>query len=172
MPSRRQLLAAFGATLPLAGCATTETTTGTITRKSVTVGVPQRVGDPVDVSVALLAYEPDRGLLHGEYDPEYVAAVVDDGSLSVRQSTHDRLVDRFTSVRYTVNVVPAEGRPANGVVTREACNGLSLGGTATVAPYVEKQVGHLDVREAAPPADAPDEVTIGQFDLDERADRK
>ena len=172
MPSRRQLLAALGPTLPLAGCAGTETTTGTVTRKSITVGVPQRVGDPVDASVAVLAFEPDRGLLHGEYDPAYVASAVDDGSLSVPGSIHDRLDDRFASVRYTVNVVPAEGTPVTGVVTREACNALSLGGTATVAPYVEHRAGHLDVREAAPPDSAPDDVTISRFDIDERTDRK
>jgi len=170
MPSRRQLLAAMLAS-PLAGCATTETTTGTVTRMGVTVGVPQRTGDPIDASVVVLAFEPDRNLVHGEYDPEYVGAAVDDGSLSVSQSIHERLVARFASVRYTVNVVPDDGRPVNGVVTREACTALPLGGRATVAPYVDDGVGHLDVREATLPDAAPDEVTVERFDLDDRLDR-
>jgi len=174
MPSRRQLLATLGATAALgslAGCTSADATTGTVARKRITVGVPQRTGDPVDASVALLAFEPDRRLVHGEYDPDYVGGV-DDGSLSVTAATHDRLADRFVSGRYAVNVVPADGRPANGRVEREAFNALTVGGTTTVSPYVDDGVGHLDVREATPPDRVPAEVTIGQFELDERLDRK
>ncbi|AZH25379.1 hypothetical protein DU502_08290 [Haloplanus aerogenes] len=71
-----------------------------------------------------------------------------------------------------VNIVPADGRPANGLVTREACNALSLGGTATVTPSVDDGVGHLDVRTATPPDRPPADVTISQFDLDTRLNRK
>jgi len=176
MPSRRSVLAALGATVTvgsLAGCASTDSTTGTVSRKSLTVGVPRRDGDPLDASVAFLAFEPDRRLIHGEYDPTHAGAAVDrDGTLSVPRPIHDRLNDRFASVRYAVNVVPADGRPANGLVTREACNALTLGGTATVAPSLVDGVGHLDVRAATPPDRDPEAVTINQFDLDNRLGRK
>jgi len=174
MPSRRRLLSALGpAALGLvAGCAAAETTTGTVSRKRVTVAVPRQVGDAVEASVALLAFEPDRGLVHGEYDPEHAGAAVAEGTLAVSASLHERLADRFAAVRYGVDVVPGDGgTPANGLVTRGAFDRLPLGGTATVETHTgDDGSGRLRVQTVAPPERAPSAVTVSQFDLDERVD--
>ena len=174
MPSRRGLLAALGtgAAGVVAGCTGTDTTTGLVSRKWITAAVPRRGAEPMDASVALLAFEPDRGLVHGEYDPAYVDAAVDGGTLSVPEGVHDRLTDRFAAVRYSANVVPTDGTtPANGVLGRRAFNRLSLGGTATVGTYVgDDGYGRLRVRETTPREGDPSEVTVGTFDLAERVD--
>ena len=173
MPSRRQLLAALGTTAvgALSGCTSPDATTGVVSRKRVTVAVPRRGDRPVETSVALLAFEPDRGLVHGEYDPEYVDAAVDGGTLTVPERVPDRLTDRFVAVRYSANVVPTDGAtPANGVVGRPAFNDLPLGGTATVGTYVgEDGYGRLALRGTTPRESDPSELTVGTFDLDERA---
>lgn len=171
MPSRRQLLATFGAGV-LAGCASADATAGTVARKRITVAVPQRVGDPVETSVALLAFEPDRGLVHGEYDPEYAGGAVDGATLSVLPELHDRLTDRFPVVQYGADVVPDDGEtPANGVVGRRAFDTLSLGGTATVETYTgDDGYGRLRLLETSPREREPSTVTVGEFDLDERVE--
>ena len=69
MPFRHQVPAVAGAAAfgSLAGYSA-DGTTGSVARKRTTVVVPQQVGDPVSASVALLGFEPDRRLVHGEYD--------------------------------------------------------------------------------------------------------
>ena len=174
MPSRRRLLAALGTAAggAVAGCAALDATTGVVSRKRVTVAVPRPGDRPEDASVALLAVEPERGLVHGEYDPEYVDAAVEKGTLSVPERVHDRLTDRFAAVRYSVNVVPEDGTPANGVVGRRAFNRLSLGGTATVRTSVGADgYGRLRIGRTTPPEDDPSEVTVNTFDLDGRVRR-
>ncbi|MFC7141466.1 hypothetical protein ACFQMA_16705 [Halosimplex aquaticum] len=175
MSSRRQFLAAFGTTAAasVAGCSGGGSTAGTVARKDVTVAVPQQVGDPVEASVALLGFEPDRSLVHGEYDPEHAGAAVDGATLSVSEQTHDALADAFASVRYSVNVVPEDGtEPVNGVVTREDFGALTVGGRATVDPRRgEDGLGRVGVRETTPRESDPTTVTVSRFDLDERLDR-
>ncbi|WP_436926010.1 hypothetical protein [Halosimplex amylolyticum] len=173
MPSRRRLLAGVGtvATGLIAGCSADPTTSGVVARKRVTVAVPRRVGEPVETALALLAFEPDRDLIHGEYDPEHVDGAVERGTLSVAAAAHERLSDEFVSVRYSVNVVPEDGEtPANGVVDRETFDALSVGGTARVATTTEDGVGRIDVRERTPRDGDPAEITVSQFDVDERTD--
>ncbi|WP_436907799.1 hypothetical protein [Halosimplex marinum] len=174
MPSRRHLLAGLGSAVAvgaLAGCPADGATAGTVARKAVTVAVPRRTGEPVDARAALLGYEPDRRLVHGEYDPDHVAAAVDGATVSVPDDLHETLADAFASVRYGANVVPDDGTPINGVVSRADFNALAVGGEATVAPYQgEDGVGHASVREAAPRERDPTEVTVATFDLDERLD--
>jgi len=172
VPSRRHVVATLGAAVfgSLAGCGTTDAVTGRVTREKVSVAVPRAGADPVDTSVALLALDPSRGLVHGEYDPSSLD--VGDGHFSMADSTHDRLRERFAAVRYLVNVVPAEGDPAGGLVDRGTFVDLPLAATATVDPFVgEDRVGHLDVRDVTPPEARPDRTTVSTFDLDERVDR-
>ena len=173
MPFRRRVLAVLGATAvgALAGCSAFDATSGLVARKDVTVAVPQDVGEPVDTPVAFLAFEPDRRLVHGEY-AEVAGAAVDGATISVSERLHERLSDRFATVRYTTNVVPEDGsKPANGVVTRRDFNALSVGGTATVESYFgDDGWGRLRLHETTPRGIEPSEITVGRYDLNARLD--
>lgn len=173
MPSRRRLLAALGTTVAgaLAGCSVADTATGVVARKDVTVAVPRDVGEPVDTTVAFLAFEPDSRLVHGEY-ARIAGAAVGGATISVSEGLHERLADRFATVRYTANVVPEDGsKPASGVVDRRAFNDLSVGGTATVQSHVgDEGRGRLRLRETTARERDPAEVTVSAFDLEDRLD--
>ena len=168
MPSRRRLLAMLGATSVggLAGCTSSRATTGFVARKDVTVAVPQQVGEPVDTTVAFLAFEPDSRLVHGEY-ARTASAAVEGATVSVSERLHDRLSDRFASVRYTTNIVPEDGsEPANGVVTRRDFNEVSVGGTATVESYFgDEGLGRLRLHETTAREREPAEITVSPYDL-------
>ncbi|MFC7046057.1 hypothetical protein ACFQH6_12115 [Halobacteriaceae archaeon GCM10025711] len=154
MPSRRQLLAGLGTAAggALAGCTLFDRTTGIVTRKQVHVEVPRRVGRATKMGVAVLAFEPDRGLLHGEYDPEHADPDVENGALTVSEQLHEELTTRFEGVRFYVNVVPEDGsNPAGGNVDRQAFNALSVGGTATVGTYFgDDRSGRLRLHDTVP----------------------
>ncbi|WP_435179248.1 hypothetical protein [Halorussus sp. AFM4] len=173
MPSRRRLLAALGTTAAgaLAGCSASDATTGVVARKDVTVAVPQDVGDPVDTTVAFLAFESESRLVHGEY-AHVAGAAVDGATIAVSEQLHERLSDRFTAVRYTTDVVPADGsKPADGAVDRWAFNDLSVGGTATVESSVgDAGRGRLRLRETTARERDPAEITVSAYDLEARLD--
>jgi len=171
MPSRRRVLAGIGTVAggTFAGCPSDAATTGTVTRKDVTVAVPRQTGEPVDASVALFGYEPDRRLVHGEYDPDYAGDAVDEATLSAPEAVHETLSNEFSAVSYAVNLVPDEGAPVNGVVSREDFDALTVGATATVEPYRGTDgLGRARVRDAEPRERDPMTVTISEFDLGER----
>jgi hypothetical protein len=172
VPARRHVVATLGTAVlgSLAGC-TADAVTGRVTRKAVSVAVPRPSAERVETTLALLAFEPDRGLVHSEYDPAHLDA--GDGRLTVSEPTHGRLQNRFAAVRDLANVVPTEGDPAGGLVDRAALGNLPLGATATVEPVVgEDRTGHFAVRDVTPRDSTPNRVTVSTFDLDERVDRR
>ena len=178
MPSRRQVLGIVGTAFAsgLAGCTTSRTTSGVIERKQINVGVPRSSGTPVDVTPVLLTYESDQRLVTGEY-ADVLREVIGDGSMSVSDTVHERLTERFAYVHYFTNIVPRDGsQPANGLLPRTAFNTLSIGGTAVVEPYmkpvdVDHSVGYLRLKETSPLDQPPGEVEISQYSWEERVDK-
>lgn len=176
MPSRRNVLRGIGPALigGVAGCLTSQGTTGTVARKQVQVTVPRTVGDPVTASLAVLTFESD-GVVTGEY-ADIVSGVIDNASISVSETVHDRLADRFADVRYYSNIVPDDGsKPANGRVNRDNFNTLSVGGTATVDSVMKtvadgSSSSHLEIQGTTPRETPPTETRVSQYDWHERVD--
>lgn len=176
MPSRRNVLRVTGPVLisGVAGCLTSQTTIGVIARKHIKVSVPRTVGDPVTASLAMLTFE-SNGLVTGEY-ADIVSDVIGDASISVSDTVHNRLTNRFADVRYYANIVPENGsKPANGRVDRDNFNTLTVGTTATVDSVVKSggdgsSSSHLEVHDMTPRETTPTEITVSQYDWDERVD--
>lgn len=176
MPARRSVLRGIGSVLlgSVAGCATSKTTTGVVAQKKVRVSVPRTVGGPVVASLAVLSFESD-GVVTGQY-ADIVSETVDDASMSVSDSVHNRLANRFPDIRYHANIVPAgDSTPASGLVSRAGFNTLTVGGTATVDAKMktvdeEASVGYLEIQDTQPRETPASETRISQYDWEERAD--
>lgn len=176
MPSRRQAIRGIGITLVggLAGCASDQTTSGIITRKAISVGIPKTTSGTVEVTLAVLTYEPDEQLVTGEY-ADIATEIIDGSSISVSDAVHERVDDRFAFVHYTVNIVPENGStPANGPLTRAAFNSVEIGRTATVNPYMkqvesDQSVGYLRVTKSGDRKQIQN-TRVGQYSWEERVD--
>jgi hypothetical protein len=176
MPSRRQAIQGIGATLVggLAGCASDQTISGTVTQKQISVGVPNTTSGPVEVPLAVLTYEPDQQLVTGEF-ADIATEVIDGPSITVSDAVHERFDDRFAFVHYTGNIVPQNGSdPANGRLTQTDFNSLEIGSTATVDPYMrqvesDQSVGYLRVTK---PGDCKQfqNTSVGQYSWEERVE--
>lgn len=173
MPSRRQFVGGVGAAFlgGIAGCASFQRTSGRVSRKKISVGVPSQSGGSVDVTTAVLTYEPDRRLVTGEY-PDILPEVIQDASMSVLDAVHERLRDQFAHVHYHTNIVPIDGsQPANGLLSRTDFNALSIGGSAIVEPRLELgERSHLRVENASPLKQPADEIVVEQYTWEERVD--
>lgn len=176
MPSRRNVLRAVGPALGvgLAGCSASRTTTGVVARKQIRVSVPREVGGPVDVTLALLTFEPG-GLVTGKY-ANIVTEVVKGASIAVSDGVHDRLSQRFPDVHYYANIESNSGaEPVNGRLSRDEFNSLTVGGTATAGFTMKSvdeaySVGHLEIHDTAPRERSPAEIRVNQYDWDKRID--
>lgn len=175
MSSRRRFLATVGALLSVgaSGCTLSQTTTGTVVRKDIHVGVRDGDGSTVRAGCLRAVYSPERGAIVGEY-ADIVAAAVDDGAVSVPERTHERLDDRFGYVRYDTNVVPAEGDPKNGSVGRASFNDLSVGGKASVSQYMKQvdddhSASSLRIEESRS-GERRLESRLTQYDWEDRVD--
>lgn len=178
MPSKRSILGGLGTgfVASLAGCLTLQTTTGVVERKEIHASVPGSRGEPVDMALAVLTSGPDKWVT-GEY-ADIVSEAVEESSISVSETTHNRLTNRFANVSYYTNIIPSDSpNPANGLLSRTAFNRLSIGGSASVVPYMKpvdrnSSVGHLWLRKASPRETPPSDVKISQYDWEERASRR
>jgi hypothetical protein len=167
MLSRRRFVGGVGAALlsGIAGCAALQRTSGFVSRKEISVGVPSQSGQTVDVTAAVLTYEPEQRLVTGEYSPEILPKRIENGVMSVSDAVHERLRDQFEHVEYYTNIVPTDGsQPANGLLSRTDFNALSIGGSATVKPSIELGMSiDFQVENAAPPEKPPDEIVVEQY---------
>ncbi len=175
VPSRREVLGLIGAAsvAGLAGCSSGQTTSGTVATKTLTIGVPTDDGTVSDVVAAVLTYEPEERLVTGEY-PDILSGIFQGHSMAVSEQIHERVSGQYSYVHYDTNIVPEDGsEPANGHVSRSVFNTLSIGGTATVDPYMkavdeDHSVGFLRVDTTSPLERAPNETTVNSYSWDGR----
>jgi hypothetical protein len=133
MPSRRPIVHGFGLVFLncIAGCVSSQPTTGVVAQKQIAVSVLRTARDPVDISLAVVSFE-SSGLVTGEH-ADIVPEIVNNASVSVSDAVHTRLAQRFQDIRYSANIVPGdESSPTNGLVSRDDFNTFTLGGTAVI----------------------------------------
>ncbi|MWG33076.1 hypothetical protein [Halomarina oriensis] len=177
VPFRREVLRLIGAAsvVGLAGCSSGQTTSGTVATKTVTIGVPTDDETVFDVVAAVLTYEPEERLVTGEY-PDILSGIFQSHSMAVTEQVHERVSSQYSYVHYNTNIVPDDGsEPANGRVSRSIFNTLSVGGTATVDPYMKSvdedhSVGFLRVDSTSPLEQPPNETTVNTYSWEARVD--
>ena len=177
VPSRREVLGLIGAAsvAGLAGCSAGQTTSGVVATKTVTIGVPTDDGTVTDVVAAVLTYEPEKRLLTGEY-PDILSGIFQSHSMGASEQMHERVSNRYSYVHYDTNIVPEDGSdPENGRVPRPVFNTLSVGGTATVDPYMKSvdedhSVGFLRVDSTSPLERPPSETAVSSYNWEARVD--
>ncbi|GAA0262033.1 hypothetical protein GCM10009000_093040 [Halobacterium noricense] len=154
------------------GClGTSDTTTGLVLRKSIDVEVTSADGNPVRTDLLNVIFEQDENILHGSYDPEYIASAIDERFVTVSDDLHEALRNQFQDVRYLANVESTEGdkTPVNTAATQTAFNELTLGGVASVSTtWGDDGFGYLRVHNTEPRNQAVSDSNITPFDLDAR----
>ncbi|WP_410764438.1 hypothetical protein [Haloferax sp. DFSO60] len=178
MPSRRQFIWGLGTAFVggFAGIASLKTTTGIVKQKSINVGLQRESGNPFDLTIAHVTYSQDQKLVMIDY-ANIIREVIEDGSLFVSKSTHERLANQFAYVDYFVNIVPSTGpTTANGFLSRTGFNSLEMGGTAKVIPYMKPvelnhSVGHVKLIESTPPKDISKKTKIYEYNFEDRVKR-
>ncbi|WP_158293428.1 MULTISPECIES: twin-arginine translocation signal domain-containing protein [unclassified Halorubrum] len=176
MPSRRNFLAGVSVVgaVGVAGCVSSvDTTTGRVFVKSINVEATASDGNATRIDLLTVLFERSENVLHGQYDPEYVGSAFDDRTVTVSDSLHENLKNRFGDVRYLVNVAPVGGNegPVNVAATRADFNELTLGGRATVSTRSgEEEFRHLRVHDTEPRSQAISESNVRSFDLESAID--
>jgi hypothetical protein len=173
VPSRRKYLTGLIAAgvSGIAGCSGyLNRTTGTVSRKTINVGVPTSRG-PVWTSLAVLLLRSDRSSAYVEYDPRYITVDTDSVRLKVSKEQYEVLEREFSGVNFVVGIAPKdEGDWVNSGAHRGDFNELQLAGSATVGEYwAEDGTGFIRLHDTKPRRRNLELTDVYQSEIAERS---